>query len=310
MPDGWPWPRISIVTPSYNQGQFIEETVRSVLLQSYPNLEYIIIDGGSTDNSVEIIQKYEPWLAYWVSEQDSGQTNALNKGFARSNGVIFGFLNSDDLLCPGTLQRVATEMARLGAMWLSGGCYYHEEGQTFAQAELKVPRPTKTIAQWLTGDVWLPQRSTFWRSDLARAAGSFREDMHYAFDNEYWIRLLLLGYNYHVIQTPLAIARLHTDCKTVALPEAFHSERARIREAYIPLLSQEEMKLLHLLDNRKSIQAESGDILKGLDSQQISRYMALHAAFRIARQYGFSALTRPYLGMLRRILFRCRTATP
>lgn len=90
------WPKVTIVTPSYNQGQFIEETIRSVLLQNYPNLEYIIIDGGSTDNSVEIIRKYEPWLAYWVSEPDRGIYDAINKGIAMATGKIIGIINSDD----------------------------------------------------------------------------------------------------------------------------------------------------------------------------------------------------------------------
>src|SRR5438067_1469746 len=107
-PDGSAWPRISIVTPSYNQGQFIEETIRSVLLQGYPDLEYIIIDGGSQDESVEIIKKYEPWLTYWVSEQDRGQSHAINKGFDRSTGLILGWLNSDDVLLPNALATVAS----------------------------------------------------------------------------------------------------------------------------------------------------------------------------------------------------------
>src|SRR5437588_6081454 len=111
-PDGSCWPRISIVTPSYNQGQFIEETIRSVLLQGYPDLEYIIIDGGSQDESVEIIKKYEPWLTYWVSEQDRGQSHAINKGFDRSTGLILGWLNSDDVLLPNALATVAVAMPR------------------------------------------------------------------------------------------------------------------------------------------------------------------------------------------------------
>jgi len=97
MPDGQEWPRVSIVTPSYQQGPFIEETIRSVLLQGYPNLEYIVIDGGSTDETVAILRKYEKWIAYWVSEADKGQSEAINKGFAKASGDLFGWLNSDDV---------------------------------------------------------------------------------------------------------------------------------------------------------------------------------------------------------------------
>ena len=120
---GWPWnedsidisistlswescPRISIITPSYNQAQFLEETIRSVLLQGYPDLEYIVMDGGSSDNSAEVIQKYEPWLAYWESEQDRGQCHAINKGWNRITGEITGWLNSDDIYRPGALRYV------------------------------------------------------------------------------------------------------------------------------------------------------------------------------------------------------------
>ena len=110
-PDGSPWPRISIVTPSYNQGQFIEETIRSVLLQGYPDLEYIIIDGGSTDQSVEIIKKYEAWLTYSVSENDGGQSHAINKGFERATGVLLSWLNSDDVLLPDALAAVAARLS-------------------------------------------------------------------------------------------------------------------------------------------------------------------------------------------------------
>ena len=104
MPDGRSWPKISIVTPSYNQGEFLEETIRAVLLQNYPNLEYFIMDGGSTDNSVEIIKTYKPWLTYWVSEKDKGQADAINKGFERVTGDILAWLNSDDTYEPDILK--------------------------------------------------------------------------------------------------------------------------------------------------------------------------------------------------------------
>ena len=107
LPDGSPWPKISVVTPSFNQGQFIEETIRSVLLQGYPNLEYIIIDGGSTDNTLEVIRKYEPWLTYWVSEPDRGQSHAINKGIGKAMGEILFWLNSDDLVLPSVFFRIA-----------------------------------------------------------------------------------------------------------------------------------------------------------------------------------------------------------
>jgi glycosyltransferase involved in cell wall biosynthesis len=105
--NGQPWPRISIVTPSFNQGQFLEETIRSILLQGYPNLEYVIMDGGSTDDSVEIIRKYQEHLSFWVSEKDAGQSDAINKGFARCSGELLNWINSDDVLMLGALRAVA-----------------------------------------------------------------------------------------------------------------------------------------------------------------------------------------------------------
>jgi len=112
MPDGRLWPKISIVTPSYNHGRFIEECIRSVLLQGYPDLEYIIIDGGSTDDTVDIVKKYEPWLTYWVSEPDKGQSHAINKGLKKSTGQLFNWHNSDDVLTPNSLAATAAVMAK------------------------------------------------------------------------------------------------------------------------------------------------------------------------------------------------------
>ncbi len=138
---GWPWteesphpplldklsqdkeyPRITIVTPNYNYGHFLEETIRSVLLQGYPNLEYIVLDGGSSDNSVEIIQKYDQWISHWVSEKDNGQAHAINTAINLASGIWFNWLNSDDILMPNSLNTLI-EVSQLAddAQWITGG---------------------------------------------------------------------------------------------------------------------------------------------------------------------------------------------
>ncbi|HEY5139639.1 MAG TPA: glycosyltransferase family 2 protein, partial [Methylococcales bacterium] len=122
LPDGKPWPKISIITPSYNQGNYIEETILSVLDQGYPNIEHIIIDGGSTDSTVDILNRYKNHLAYVVSEADRGQSHAINKGFAIASGEIFTWLNSDDRLAPGALAAVALAFSTSSADMVSGIC--------------------------------------------------------------------------------------------------------------------------------------------------------------------------------------------
>ena len=117
------WPKISIVTPSYNQGQFIEETLRSILLQNYPNIEYIIMDGGSTDETVAILKKYAPWITHWVSEQDRGQTHAINKGFKKVTGPITNWINSDDVFLPNAFFSVAQNFDKQ-TDFLWGQCLY------------------------------------------------------------------------------------------------------------------------------------------------------------------------------------------
>ncbi|MCZ7545716.1 MAG: glycosyltransferase [Anaerolineae bacterium] len=168
MPSGVPWPRITVVTPSYNQGRYLEETIRSVLLQGYPNLEYIVIDGGSTDNSVEVIQKYEPWLAFWVSESDRGQCHAINKGFARSTGQIMCWLNSDDVFLPGTLVCVAEMLVgRKRAMLVGSAILTDGPEQLSGRLDDRKPNWDQVIYDGRG----FPQPSVFWTRDLSELAG-------------------------------------------------------------------------------------------------------------------------------------------
>ena len=189
------WPRMSIVTPSYNQGQFIEETIRSVLLQGYPNLEYIIVDGGSTDGSVEVIRKYEPWLAHWVSEPDDGQAAAINKGWRRATGEIVAWLNSDDCYEPGAVHAAATyldEHSEVAAVY--GRCaFVDEHGRALAGGKPSGEQAVD-LERWLT--TWItpiPQPSTFVRRSVLDEIGFLDETLQFCMDTDLWIRIALVA---------------------------------------------------------------------------------------------------------------------
>lgn len=213
MPDGRPWPKISIVTPSYNQGNFIEETIRSVLLQGYPDVEYIIIDGGSTDKSVKIIKKYESWLGYWVSESDRGQSHAINKAFQRASGDIMAWINSDDCYLKNSLKLVAKKfIVNKNINFLHGcGCKVNPDKSVVGKYS-----PNFGIGMCLWTRFTYFQPSTFWCKSLWIDSGGYvREDLNYCMDRELWIRM---GLNKRFFRTKskkiLAHELIHTNKKT------------------------------------------------------------------------------------------------
>ena len=180
-------PKITVVTPSYNQGPFLEQTILSVLGQLYGNLEYIVIDGGSTDESVDILRRYEPQLTYWVSEKDNGQAQALNKGFARATGDILCWLNSDDFLLPGALQTAVRHLQ--DADFIYGNCLsFSDKGSRSI-----VNRPPAHDHEHLALVDYIVQPSTFWRRTLWEKTGTLNESYHYAFDWEWFLRADRLG---------------------------------------------------------------------------------------------------------------------
>jgi glycosyltransferase involved in cell wall biosynthesis len=210
MPDGGEWPKISIVTPNYNYGQFIEETIRSVLLQGYPNLEYIVIDGGSTDDSVEIIKKYEPWLSYWVSEKDKGQSNAINKGFEQATGLIFNWINSDDVLCRNSLQLIAEGIQNADAF---GGAVlnFHANHQEI----IKNQNLSAYNMILHVNNTCFQQPGLWLRRILVEEIGRLKEEYNYCFDWDLTIKYLSLFSNINYTDAILAKFRLHSVSKTV-----------------------------------------------------------------------------------------------
>jgi glycosyltransferase involved in cell wall biosynthesis len=238
MPDGHHWPRISIVTPSYNQGQFIEETIRSVLLQSYPNLEYIIIDGGSTDESVAIIKKYEPWLTYWVSEKDHGQSHAINKGLAHTTGTIFNWINSDDLLLPCALATVAWELTGHDA--LAGAVINFAEDSTELTWTLAALVPQAIVEG--RPEVVFHQPGFWMRRAYIMGCGGIDRAYHYVFDWDLLIRYLSLYPHIQYTPLPLARFRVHDGSKTVRVQARFRQERLLILRKLVAL---ERFALVH-----------------------------------------------------------------
>ena len=210
IPDGRFWPKISIITPSLNQGSFIEETIRSVLLQGYPHLEYIVIDGGSTDNTIEIVRKYEPWIAYWVSEPDRGQSHAINKGISLASGELISYLNSDDFLMKGSLEKVALACVKNPRHCLFiGNCMYLYPGNNKENKLVGI-----SALERLSIKNTLHQPSVFWRRLLSEKAGQFDEQLHYCMDWEMWLRFLFIGAKFKIIDQTLATFRRHGNQKT------------------------------------------------------------------------------------------------
>jgi len=214
MPNGKPWPKISIITPSFNQELFIEETIRSVLLQNYPNLEYLIIDGGSTDNSVEIIKKYEHWLTYWVSEKDRGQSHAINKGFSLSTGDILAWINSDDLLNEQALSNVANTLSISEPSWLIGITdVINSKGYKIYTRRFNKELSEECFTFWNLD--WIPQQSVYWNREIQKAVGPLNENLHYTMDVDFIYKLYLATKPIY-IEKKIALYRMQKNAKTIS----------------------------------------------------------------------------------------------
>lgn len=243
------YPKITVITPSFNQGQYIEETILSVIRQDYPNLEYIIIDGGSTDNTVEIIKKYQNRIHYWVSEKDSGQSNAINKGLRKATGEIINWINSDDQLQPGALSIIAKHfVAHPDAAIVHGRIEYFGETRNYYSTNL----PKQDIETRYVSHICMPQPASFFRKKLIDEQGYLDESLHFSMDTDLFIRA---GLHYPLIQIEDVIARfrLHGTSKSVsAFSKTFLSDNKKIFSRVLATIGEpsaiEEMKRIGLFE--------------------------------------------------------------
>ena len=230
------WPRITIVTPSFNQVQFLESAILSVLSQGYPNLEYIVMDGGSTDNSVDVIRKHEHRISYWVSEKDEGQADAIHRGFERSSGEILGWVNSDDLLLPDALLKVGwffrthptVEFATGGCVWIDEQGRVLSTGHGLQRYYPPVTQSRRKLLFWGFGH---NQPATFWRRSAYLEAGGLDASLSFCFDYDL---LLKLAHRKHgaKVPAPLAAYRVHAATKTSTMDATAQRELQTLRTRY------------------------------------------------------------------------------
>lgn len=247
--NGWPWkpdwpifsthtatenlPKISVITPSFGQGKYIEQTIRSVLLQNYPSLEYIIIDGGSEDNTVEAIRKYSPWLKYWSSERDRGQSHAINKGLSFATGEIICWLNSDDYFLPYTLFLVAETLAQGSNNYaLVGHCIRIQEFDEHAIPVLlsgSFKNDIGLLKFWKGYQMHQP--AIFWRREVFEKVGWIKEDLHLTMDFDYWARIAR-NFRFVTLNKALSCSNFHASAKTGDDYQTYHLELRKNVRAY------------------------------------------------------------------------------
>ena len=245
-------PRITVITPSFNQGIYIEQTIKSIHSQDYPNLEHLVVDGGSTDQTLDVLRKYEKQM-HWVSEPDRGQTHAINKGLQGATGDVICYLNSDDLFTPGALLKVGGFFRdHPQAFWLTGKC------QIIDQNGQEMRRPGTIYKNfWLHGHSlkvlsvmnYLSQPATFWRRGAFEQVGYLDERWYFTMDYDYWLRL---GKHYRLwfLDEYLACFRVHPASKGSSSAKSQFDEELEVAKQHV---SSQMLLKLHAMHNALSI---------------------------------------------------------
>ena len=293
-PDGSAWPRITIVTPSFNQGQFIEETIRSILLQGYPDLEYLILDGGSTDASVAVIEKYTPWLSYWHSQPDKGQSDAINGALAKASGHWFQNINSDDILLDGALGAIgscdtAADLCTGDVIEFLGTDEHLVRNTPMTAAQL-------IRMQWRSDTLSWHQPGIFFRRDLLTELGGYPAQFHYVFDLYLTVRYLERVTKRADTGKPLVRFRIHPTSKSSSWQDTYIKEGITARELLASTLTAPSNRAV------ARVEAARRRMFALLGTTGGARPAAgdMHLAVRLIAQHPSLAFDRMALGSVRR----------
>lgn len=298
-------PRISIVTPSFNQAQFLDETICSVLSQNYPNLEYIIIDGGSTDGSIDIIRQHEKSLTFWTSEPDRGQADAINTGWCRATGEILAYLNSDDTYCPGALARISEAFAQYpAAALIFGRCFVIDEHSGVLRERHVRAVSFAELLRWSPS---IPQPGAFFRRTAVEAAGHLNPNLHYTMDYDLCLKI---GEKSEMVFIPYPIANMrhHPAAKTAVAPLKHIEEGITvIRDFFkqphppqIAALERPAIAALHLRKARVQCRLGSGKDARTTVRQALQFHCSLTNLLRAAGICVLSLIGATGIAMLRR----------
>lgn len=292
-------PKISVITPSFNQGEFIEETIFSVISQRYPNLEYILMDGGSTDNTMEIVRRYERHFAVVVSEKDKGQADAMNKGIARATGDIIAILNSDDTYLPGALEFVGAQFERNANLrWMTAPSLYFGPDKAMARIEVMRPDVPDWVGGWLVRQT-VPHPSTFVHRELHDTHGGFDADRYFGMDYELWCRFAFGGARLVPFDRPLSSYRMHGLSKSVSAKARMMQDKEEIFNRYVGRLSAGDQRKVRAL--RKQ-QAASDGLCPILDDLRAGRRQTAWEKWQQAvREHPEFKFTKSYFTTLARI---------
>jgi len=227
-------PLVSIVTPCFNQGRYIEKTILSVLEQHYPNIEYILMDGSSGDESLDVIQKYSARLSYWESKPDRGQADAINKGLQRAKGQILGWLNSDDILLPSTVRTIIETFCVRPEVDVIYGRLERIDASGQVVPTPILPKDRITFGkEYVIGECVVNQPGCFWRREIMEKVGLLDERLVYSMDYDYWIRMALAGAKFHKLPQVVARFRLSESSKTATQSAAMAREQLGVLEKYL-----------------------------------------------------------------------------